>query len=434
MKTLILDGSLAGDTIGSFSTATLQSAIASRGWSAEVIVLRDKKIGNCMGDFLCWLKSPGKCHIADDNLAIAQKFFESDLVILLTPITFGGYSSTLKKMVDHLIQNILPFFTTIDGEIHHEKRYENYPNMLTIGWQSQPDEQSDSIFRYLAWRNAINMYPKVHVCGILYRNQQEKVMKETLNRCLIRVELFESDVEPSLPKIQSSSAAPIPVHRALLLVGSPRIQKSTSSSLGSYLFKQLNQHGVETETVYLYKGLHLPERMEALRHSLETVDLVVLSFPLYIDTLPAPVIALLENVVGWCKEKKTPTRFAAIVNSGFPQPHQNTCAIANCVEFARSAGFEWMGSLELGGGEGMVHALPLDELGGRGIPLRRALEIAAGALADGQPIPDSARELFAKPFVPVWLYKLVGTYNWKKRARQYGAQKLMRARPYQKIL
>jgi hypothetical protein len=60
MKTLILDGSLAGDRIGSFSAATLQADIAKRGWSSEVVLLREKKIGNCMGDFLCWFKSPGK--------------------------------------------------------------------------------------------------------------------------------------------------------------------------------------------------------------------------------------------------------------------------------------------------------------------------------------------------------------------------------------
>ena len=45
MKTLILDGSLAGDKVGSFSAATLQSAAVVRGWAAEVVVLRDKKIG-----------------------------------------------------------------------------------------------------------------------------------------------------------------------------------------------------------------------------------------------------------------------------------------------------------------------------------------------------------------------------------------------------
>jgi len=431
MKTLILDGSQAGDNVGSYSAATLQSAIVARGRSSEVVVLRDKKIGNCMGDFFCWLKSPGKCHVADDHQEISKKYLESDLVIFLTPITFGGYSPTLKKMVDHQIQNTLPFFTTIDGEIHHQKRYDNYPNVLMIGWLNEPDKQTESIFRNLVWRNSINFYAKTHVCGILYRNQSEGVMKVQLNGYLDKIERYESDAEATLPRITCSSTSATPVCRALLLVGSPRKEKSSSSSLGSYLFEQLQQHGVETETIYLYHAINTAGRMDALRDAVDRADLVVLAFPLYVDTLPAPVISVFETLVAHRKGKKMLTRFAAIVNCGFPEASQNDNAIAFCAEFAQSAGFEWMGGLSLGAGEGMVRAQPLQQLGGQGRPLRQALERAAEELADGQPVSDEARELLAKPLMPVWMYKLGGTIGWKMRARKFGMLKLLRARPYQ---
>jgi hypothetical protein len=78
-------------------------------------------------------------------------------------------------MVDHMIQNTLPFFATHSGEIHHLQRYERYPDVLTIGWQREPDEQAASIFRHLAWRNSINFYAKVHGCGILSGNQEDRV-------------------------------------------------------------------------------------------------------------------------------------------------------------------------------------------------------------------------------------------------------------------
>ena len=434
MKTLILDGSQAGDRVGSFSAATLQAEIAQRGWSSEVVVLREKKIGNCMGDFLCWFKSPGKCHVADDQLEISRKFIESDLVIFLTPITFGGYSSTLKKMVDHMIQNTLPFFATHSGEIHHLQRYERYPDVLTIGWQSEPDEQGASIFRHLAWRNSINFYAKVHGCGILSGNQEDRVMEAQLHRLLDQMERHESDAEVTLPVISRSSATPTSVRRALLLVGSPRIGKSSSSSLGSYLFEQLKQHGVESETIYIYKAINTTERLEALRHAIATADLVVLAFPLYVDTLPAPVISVLEDVVKNGTAKTKPTRFAAIVNCGFPNASQNASAIAVCAEFAREAQFEWVGGLSLGAGEGMVHAKPLAELGGQGAPLRKALEMAAGELAQGQPVSDNALKLLAKPLMPEWMFRLGGTIGWKMRARKFGTQKLLKARPYQKAV
>ncbi|MEI7826113.1 MAG: NAD(P)H-dependent oxidoreductase, partial [Chlorobiaceae bacterium] len=284
----------------------------------------------------------------------------------------------------------------------------------------------------LAWRNSINFYAKVHGCAVLYGNQPERVMKEKLNRCLERVERRESDTDATLLHIKPSSASATPVRRALLLVGSPRMQKSSSSSLGSYLFEQMNLRGVETETIYLYKSITTVERMKALRDAVDSADLVVLAFPLYVDTLPAPVISVLEGIVTHCKGKGRQKRFSAIVNCGFPEAYQNDNAIAVCAEFARSAGFEWMGGLSLGAGEGMVHAEPLDKLGRQGAPLRKALEVAAVELAAGEPVSDKAKELLTRPLMPVWMYKLGGTVGWKIKSRKYGTQKLLKERPYQK--
>ena len=84
--------------------------------------------------------------------------------------------------------------------------------------------------------------------------------------------------------------------------------------------------------------------------------------------------------------------------------------------------------------EGVVRAQPLNELGGQGAPLRQALEIVAGALAMGQPVPDTAQALLAKPLMPFWMYKLGGTVGWKMKSRKYGTQKLLKARPYQKAI
>jgi hypothetical protein len=90
----------------------------------------------------------------------------------------------------------------------------------------------------------------------------------------------------------------------------------------------------------------------------------------------------------------------------------------------------WLGSLSLGAGEGMVHGVPLNELGGQGAPLRKSLDLAAAALADGKPIPLQARDLLAKPFIPNWLYKVVGRFGWNQQAKKYGARKSLRRQPY----
>ncbi len=157
MKTLIFDGSHAGDPLPAKISAALQRRLPD----SEVIVLRQQKIGNCAGDFFCWVRSPGLCNTNDDNRLLAARVMHSDLLVYLTPVTFGGYASSLKRMVDHQIQNILPFFASVNGEIHHQPRYRRYPNLLVIGWMpastehlastehSAPDPQAEAIFRHL---------------------------------------------------------------------------------------------------------------------------------------------------------------------------------------------------------------------------------------------------------------------------------------------
>ncbi len=78
----------------------------------------------------------------------------------------------------------------------------------------------------------------------------------------------------------------------------------------------------------------------------------------------------------------------------------------------------------------MVHGTPLNELDGRVIPLKKALDLAAESLAQGMAIPSEAQALIAKPFIPAWMYRAMGVYGWKQQAKQYSADKLLRRQPY----
>lgn len=140
----------------------------------------------------------------------------------------------------------------------------------------------------------------------------------------------------------------------------------------------------------IYTTFNSPERTRAALESLDAADLVVLALPLYVDSLPAPVIASLEKSAAHRAGPAARQRFAAIANCGLPERVHNATALAICSEFARQIGFAWAGSLVLGGGEGLVHGAPLDELDGRAIPIRKALGSTAAALAEGRPIPHEA--------------------------------------------
>jgi multimeric flavodoxin WrbA len=164
---MLLDGSSQGDLTSERIVVALSAQLEVRGWDVEPVLLRERKIGNCAGDFYCWIRSPGMCNVNDDNRVIAEGIVASDLVVYLTPVTFGGYSSDLKRMLDHQIQNVSPFFTTIEGEIHHKARYASNPDLLAVGWMDGPDERAAAVFRHLVQRNALNLHARTSVAAVV---------------------------------------------------------------------------------------------------------------------------------------------------------------------------------------------------------------------------------------------------------------------------
>jgi hypothetical protein len=147
------------------------------------------------------------------------------------------------------------------------------------------------------------------------------------------------------------------------------------------------------------------------------------------------VIETLELIAEHEKDKHDldKKRFVAISNSGFPEAKQNTTALAVCRLFAKQVGFNWAGGLAMGGGE-MIAGQPLSELGGRVRGKTKALEIAADALAQGDPIPEKAVALMSKRGVPRWMYLWIANRRWKCKAKKNVAIKKMYDQPFKKDL
>ncbi len=167
MKALILNGSGVDDDRLTPVEKVITEKLISAGWEVEAVALSDKKIAGCLGCFGCWLKTPGICVIDDDGRFIAREIIQSDLLVLLSPVTFGGYSFDLKKALDRMLPNVMPYFKLVRGEIHHRPRYPKYPDLLVIGLQSDDDPEAARIFTRLCERNGINFYSRHKVSGIV---------------------------------------------------------------------------------------------------------------------------------------------------------------------------------------------------------------------------------------------------------------------------
>ena len=221
--------------------------------------------------------------------------------------------------------------------------------------------------------------------------------------------------------------------RVILLVGSAKRPRSTSEALGSYLLERLAEQGFECETLLLHRALKSEAGREALLAATDRADLLVVAFPLYVDTLPYLVSRALELIAAHRQgsaQQQPPQRLLAVVNNGFPEAHQNETAIAICRRFAREAGFEWIGGLTLGGG-GAINGQPLTKVEGQARHAIQALDLAAAAVAQGRPVPEEAIEAMARPSIPSWAYRAMSWLGWRQQARQHGVQKQLYARPYE---
>jgi hypothetical protein len=224
--------------------------------------------------------------------------------------------------------------------------------------------------------------------------------------------------------------------QALLLVGSPKPGESTSGSLGAYLFDDLEKRGVKTQTLHVTKAVRSDESIAELLAAVAAAELVVLSFPLYVDSLPAPAIRALELIAAERAGEEGARRagsdgkaFVTICQSGFPELDHNEVAVEICRNFAQAAGFEWAGSLILPAG-GMLNGQPLAKMKGMMRTAVKALDLSAEALAAGRPVPGEAVRLMAKMPIPALGYRFMANRGWHAQFKKRGEGESLKAQPY----
>ncbi|MFX1281855.1 MAG: hypothetical protein ACFFA3_21070 [Promethearchaeota archaeon] len=221
------------------------------------------------------------------------------------------------------------------------------------------------------------------------------------------------------------------IKKALLLIGSPKGENSTSASLGNYLILKLEELGNKNERLFVHRIVNREEKIQEMFQMIENVDLLILTFPLYVDSLPAPVIKVMELIKEHyinLENKKSQT-FIAIVNNGFPEASQNQIALKICEIFSKECGFQWKGGIAFGGG-GAIDGAPLLEKGGMVRNIIKGLDMVAQALHENKDIPQEAIELLAKKLIPYSVYRVFGNFGWKMQAKRYGVKQKIKSKPY----
>ncbi len=167
MTALVLDASPTPDHPAARAAAALEAAYRRRGAVVCRVRVADLDIAPCNGCFGCWTTRPGECLVDDDARGLAAKVIAADAVAVAGPVAFGAWGSIAKSAIDRLVCLILPHFTVVGGEVHHQPRYERYPRWIALGTMPSPNAEAEAIFRRVIARNAINMHNPAHAAAVL---------------------------------------------------------------------------------------------------------------------------------------------------------------------------------------------------------------------------------------------------------------------------
>jgi multimeric flavodoxin WrbA len=158
MKVTLLNGNAGGPGTGHDPWLNRFGAtLEKNGARLCRIDLRDLGVKACTGCWSCWWATPGLCVHKDGMERVYRASLEADLLVWVAPMVLGAQNALTKKTQDRMIPLIHPYIELVNGECHHRKRYDRYPNLGLIADPGTEDEKEDlDLIRTLFERFALN--------------------------------------------------------------------------------------------------------------------------------------------------------------------------------------------------------------------------------------------------------------------------------------
>lgn len=200
----------------------------------------------------------------------------------------------------------------------------------------------------------------------------------------------------------------------LILIGSPKGQKSTSNTISNYLEKELQTAHVNFTKYFLLKEMRSPEHL--MTH-LIAADTILLIYPVYENSVPSTVLQFFQEALK-NKEHLSPKgkKFFAISLAGFCDVNAPKSSLTTCKLFAQTMSFDDLGSIGItpstlieGEGLGKIYA-----------NLSSSLKLLANSLAQNQLLPQEIYNLNEKALLPAPLYRVLGNIVQRKPAKTLG--------------
>ena len=157
MKLLILNGIPEGEEYIDYEQEIEKAVSENTTCEIDYFRLRDMNINYCRGCWDCWVKTPGKCGIKDEQEMILSRMPNVDMILYISPVILGYESSILKTCKDRSIGTAHPYITLHKGEQHHIQRYEAMPDIsVMLITDDDTTEEDIDLISSTYFRNALN--------------------------------------------------------------------------------------------------------------------------------------------------------------------------------------------------------------------------------------------------------------------------------------
>jgi len=206
--------------------------------------------------------------------------------------------------------------------------------------------------------------------------------------------------------------------------GTPKVKDSATAALIAHIEKVM---GTPVTTHQATRLIRAKDPSSAIV-DIVAADVVLFAFPLYVDSLPAPLIkvmTMLEASVASSGADHRP-RVYAVCNCGFYESSHNELALDIVANFCDRTDWAWRYGIGIGSG-GFISTAGGSSPKGPAANVFAALDAMVQAIqADDGPRPNA----FVTPKMPRLLYRLGADWGWRTLAKKYHASKLLKARPY----
>jgi hypothetical protein len=204
--------------------------------------------------------------------------------------------------------------------------------------------------------------------------------------------------------------------------GSPRGNNSASKFFIDELSKLIQNADVEINHCVINNKVNYEE--------LANSDTLIITFPLYVDSLPSTVIEFLVNLEEQAKITKKSVRVYGVVNCGFFEGKQNRHALKILEHFCKKAGYDWRFGVGIGAGEfmrGTKDIIPFNsEI--KKDAFNAFLEISEDIINDSKGLKEN---FFISPKLPREMFFSEGQKNWVEAAKSMSvSEEKLYAKPF----